>query len=467
MNGCPILGAQPYCATGRGIVCGSKRTPSQHSLQTSRHTIVNSRDAAPIQTRQTPSPPPRFRPPLHRSRPLPPVRPRSPSAHLVYSRPIFYSILAAGLIVALLSAWPFTLDHLEAVAVLDQVSGRPVPQLVSRIVSHPIRTQDLTLGVESGHIRARLYLPKDDPNAPALVVLHGVHHLGIDEPRLVSFATAMASCGMRVLTPELPDIKDYHVDSNSIRTIGESAHWFAEQTGGPVGVMGLSFSGGLALVAAADPLYHHDFKFVFAVGSQDSMGRVAQYYLTNQDERPSGTIELLPAHEYGPLVLEYQYVQDFVPKQDVPAIRNVLRAHLYEDKDAERAADAQLTEPQKLEALELMDATSTRTRNLIAAANAKHAEELAGLSPASHLKTFTTPVYLLHGQADNIIPSAETLWMASQLPSTSLQAMLVSPILSHIDVSADPSVLDQWRLIHFFALIMHATQTPNGRTPWL
>ncbi len=386
----------------------------------------------------------------------------------VYARPIFYSLLLAGLILFSLLAWPFIQDHLEAVAVLQQVSGKPVPTLVANAVAHPISTHDLALDVESGHIRARLYLPDDLPNAPALIVLHGVHHLGIDEPRLMSFAAAMASCGMRVLTPELPDIKDYHVDSTSMRTIGESAHWFAAQTGGPVGVMGLSFAGGLALVAAADPLYHPDFKFVFAVGSQDSMGRVAQYYRTGQDERPNGTIELLPAHEYGPLVLEYQYVEDFVPKNDIAAVRAVLRAHLYEDKPAELAAEARLNDSQKVAVLELMDATSVKTRNLIAAANAKHAAELAGLSPQSHLKTFTTPVYLLHGQADNIIPSAETLWMASQLPSTALQAMLVSPVLSHIDMdNANPTLLDQWRLIHFFALIMHATQTPTGRTPWL
>jgi pimeloyl-ACP methyl ester carboxylesterase len=278
----------------------------------------------------------------------------------------------------------------------------------------------------------------------------------------------MASCGMRVLTPELPNIKDYRVDSTSMKTIGESAHWFAQQTGGPVGVMGLSFAGGLALVAAADPLYHPDFKFVFAVGSQDSMGRVADYYRTNQDALPNGAIERLPAHEYGPLVLEYQYVEDFVPKQDVASIRSVLRAHLYEDKAAETAAEATLTQAQKLEALDLMDATSAKTRALLAAANTRHTQELAGLSPSGHLKTFTTPVYLLHGQADNIIPSAETLWMASELPSETLQAMLVSPVLSHIDLdSANPTLIDQWRLIHLFALIMHATETPTGRTPWL
>lgn len=384
------------------------------------------------------------------------------------ARPAFYSLLVAGVIVFFLAGWPFIKDHLEAIAVLDQISGQPVPLIVGGAVAHSISTEEVTLYIESGAVRARMYLPENKPTAPAMIVLHGVHHLGIDEPRLEAFAAAMASCGIRVLTPELPDIKDYHVDSTSVKTIGESVQWFARKTGSPVGVMGLSFSGGLALVAAADPLYKPEFKFVFAVGAQDSMGRVAQYYRTNEDERPNGTTELLPAHEYGPLVLEYEYVEDFVPPIDIAPIRAVLRAHLYEDKKAEEAAVLKLDDRQKKEALELMDATSPHTRTLIANANAKHAAEMAGLSPRGRLKTMTTPVYLLHGQADNIIPSAETLWMASELPSETLQAMLVSPVISHIDFEgAKPGLWDEWKLIHFFALVMHATETSSGRTPWL
>ncbi len=57
--------------------------------------------------------------------------------------------------------------------------------------------------------------------------------------------------------------------------------------------MGLSFSGGLALVAASNPVYSKDFKYVFAVGSQDQMAHVANYYLTGQELRPDGTIERL------------------------------------------------------------------------------------------------------------------------------------------------------------------------------
>jgi pimeloyl-ACP methyl ester carboxylesterase len=382
-------------------------------------------------------------------------------------RKTFWALLAAGIVVFCAAAWPFARAHLQAVAVLDEVGGQPLPWVV-RQVTVPVTTQDFSFPAESSTgpqmVRARVYFPKawlpqGRPNAPAMVVFHGVHHLGIDEPRLMGFAAAMASCGIRVLTPELPDIKDYHVSADSVQTIGESAKWYAGQTGGPVGVMGLSFSGGLALVAASDPLYQADFKFVFAVGSQDSMDRVTQYYRTGEDERPDGTTEVLPAHEYGPLVLEYEYVEDFVPAQDVGAVRAVLRAHLYEDRKAEAEASLGLNEAQKLEALELMDATSPATRAKIAAVIARHTSELAGLSPRGRLETLRTPVYLLHGEADNIIPSAETLWMASELPREDLKAMLVSPVLSHIDLDqAKPGAMDEWRLVHFFGLIMEAAE---------
>ena len=367
---------------------------------------------------------------------------------------ILTSIVTLGAIVA-----PFTHAHLQAALVLKLVSGQPVPPLLSKLVAEPATTEDLIIPTPEGPIRARLYTPTRHPNAPALIVLHGVHYLGMNEPRLMSFAAAMASCGLRVLTPELPGIKDYHVDSNSIRVIGDTTRWLATRTGDPVGVMGLSFSGGLSLVAASDPEFHPAFKFVFAVGSQGSMERVFRYYGTNIDVRPDGTQETLPAHEYGPLVLEYDYLEDFVPKPDLTPIRAVLRAHLYEDKPAETAALAHLTPAQATEALHLMDAASPDTRAALAHAEARHIAELEGLSPGPRLATFTTPVYLLHGAADNIIPSAETLWMASELPDATLRAALVSPVLSHLDFGAsNPTAWDTWRLIHFFALILHAAE---------
>ena len=40
-----------------------------------------------------------------------------------------------------------------------------------------------------------------------------------------------------------------------------------------------------------------------------------------------------------------------------------------------------------------------------------------------------------------------------------LKAALVSPVLSHIDLDAKPGAMDEWRLVHFFALVMQAAET--------
>jgi acetyl esterase/lipase len=162
------------------------------------------------------------------------------------TRKTFYAIFAAGIALLCLAAWPFAKAHLQAVAVLRSVAAQPVPW-IARDLTVPVTTEEFSFPIESasGHeqVRARLYIPQNKSHAPAMVIFHGVHYLGIDEPRLMSFASAMAGCGIRVLTPELPGIKDYHVSQDSVEMIGESVRWFAAQTGGPVGVMGLSFCG--------------------------------------------------------------------------------------------------------------------------------------------------------------------------------------------------------------------------------
>ncbi|HEV2578750.1 MAG TPA: alpha/beta hydrolase [Acidobacteriaceae bacterium] len=358
------------------------------------------------------------------------------------------------------AGWPWMRAHLQSVAVLDLVGNKPVPKLLRRFVSEPIAVRDLELSLASGTVRARLYTPVRPKNAPALVVLHGVHHLGIDEPRLENFATTMAACGVQVLTPELPDIKDYQVGANSIATIGESAEWLTHEDGGrPVGVIGLSFSGGLSLLAAADPVYQGDIRFVMAVGAQDEMSRVAAYYRTGEDERPNGTEETLAPHEYGPLVLEYEHMGDFVPAQDVAPIRAVLRAHLYEDPAAERVALTSLSEEQKSEVKALMDTTLAATRTALERSDERHVNDMAAVSPHGRLATLKTPVYLLHGAGDNVIPSAETEWMAAELPRSSLKAELISPVLSHLNLDgAGPTIADQLRLVHFFAEVLHAAE---------
>ena len=54
--------------------------------------------------------------------------------------------------------------------------------------------------------------------------------------------------------------------------------------------------------------------------------------------------------------------------------------------------------------------------------------------------------------------------MASELPRDDLKAMLVSPVLSHLDLNGPkPGPMDQWRLIHFFARVIWVAESPAAR----
>src|SRR5882757_8128455 len=103
------------------------------------------------------------------------------------------ALLAVGVVALCVVAWPFMLAHLQAIAILKLVSQEPVPWIVGEAVAEPISTEDIQFDTAVGTVKGRLYLPVNRPNAPAMVVLHGVHYLGIDEPRLESFAAALAS----------------------------------------------------------------------------------------------------------------------------------------------------------------------------------------------------------------------------------------------------------------------------------
>jgi dienelactone hydrolase len=168
------------------------------------------------------------------------------------------------------------------------------------------------------------------------VLLHGVHRLGYDEPRLVAFASALTRCGYQVLTPELYELRDYKITPTTVTDIRASVLYFSQKTNQRVSVLGLSFAGGLALMAVADPAVGGHVKAVLSVGGHDSFSRVAAYYVTGSAQGEDGKPFTLAPHDYGPLVLAYEHMGDYVPAADVPALTTLLKVHLYEATNQEK-----------------------------------------------------------------------------------------------------------------------------------
>jgi dienelactone hydrolase len=301
-------------------------------------------------------------------------------------------------------------------------------------------------------VKARMFSPPGGTpkDRPAVVLVHGVQYLGIEEPRLQRFAKSVVSAGIVVLTPQVDELADYEVSARSIETVGAAIQALRARTGGAakVGLMGTSFGGGVSLLAAADPRFADDVAFVVAIGAHDDLARVSGFFANDEIEEVTGTTKKLHAHGYGSTVLVYTHAQDFFPAEDVPGARDALRAWLHEKRDAAREYAKALTPASraKLDVIFGPDISSLRPELL--AMIERHRADMKTVSPHERLAGLRAHVYLLHGEGDTVIPATETMWLAKDVPATSLRAVLVSPAIEHVELK-DPSIGDQWSLVHF------------------
>jgi pimeloyl-ACP methyl ester carboxylesterase len=346
---------------------------------------------------------------------------------------------------------------LRAYALLDRFVAPQSPSLIARWEMRDVTIVDLRISEGEATVRARLYMPDGTAHPPGIVLVHGIHRLGIDEPRFVAFARAMAGSGYAVLTPELSALTDYRVDAASIATIGQSAAWFDERLGhGPVTVLGLSFSGSLALLAACDPQYAPHIRVLALMGAFDDLPRVMRFLSTGEEGFPDGRWVPFPPHDYGAAVFIYAHLAQFFPPADLPAAREALRDWLWEEPEQGRPLLAHMS-PQSRALLEDLFArrVALLRPQLLAAIEADE-PELAALSLHGRLGNLRVPVFILHGSEDSVIPPAESLWLVQDVPPRELRGVLITPVFSHVDTRKSAGLLDQLRLVHFFAAVLRA-----------
>jgi poly(3-hydroxybutyrate) depolymerase len=130
-------------------------------------------------------------------------------------------VLIAVVLILAVAIFPPLKHHLRAASVLWELESPAgeswFARQVARIGANPVRTEMRAIPAPVP-ITARFYYPVGHEQAPAVIVLHGVHHLGIEEPRLVAFATALSSHGLLAITPELNDLADYRVTPETRRS---------------------------------------------------------------------------------------------------------------------------------------------------------------------------------------------------------------------------------------------------------
>lgn len=237
------------------------------------------------------------------------------------------------------------LPYLDAAAFIvraaDLTDG--IPGRLAAFRAQPVTRRDLpAITTRHGAVAARLFQPAHASRAVLLVP--GVHMDGIDETRLVGMAEDLAASGYAVVTVAPPDLRAFRITPANTDVIEDAAVWLAQQPGlapdGRIGMIGISFSGGLSIVAAGRPALRDHVAFVMSFGGHSDLGRVMRYLCGGPAAAPPpaeavrGVVDgaealvMRPPHDYGVTVVLLTFADRVVPADQVAPLREGIAIYL-------------------------------------------------------------------------------------------------------------------------------------------
>ena len=383
---------------------------------------------------------------------------------------LFAIAVAAG---AFLVARPY-LHGLAFVVRAADMDGRI--RRVADLDSARVHTRELSIPTARGPMRARVYEP-DGAHRRTALLTSGLHPSGIEEPRLVRLAQQIAASHVVVVTPDIPELARFEISPAITDAIEQAALWLADASGlAPdhrVGLMGISFSGGLSIVAAGRPSLANRIAYVFALGGHDDLPRVLRYLCTGRELRPvpkvhlaSGSSEndtfVLPPHDYGVAVILLAIAARAVPPAQADRLRDGVRQYLWAsaldggvDKarapaefEAVRRYGRSLPEPSSTLLRYVVDRDVVHLGARLLPLIGSHGADNA-LSVSKSPKP-SAPVFLLHGLEDNVVPAVESEYLAEDLRGSAPVRLLLSGLISHAEADRPVHADDVLQLAGFW-----------------
>ena len=106
--------------------------------------------------------------------------------------------------------------------------GGPLERLADAIARDVTVLPRQRVPVRHGDVETQLYRPEGAVRRSVLLV-PGVHSMGIAEPRLTALAHDLAGSGVTVMTMALPDLMAYQITARSADVIEDAVAWMAAQ----------------------------------------------------------------------------------------------------------------------------------------------------------------------------------------------------------------------------------------------
>jgi poly(3-hydroxybutyrate) depolymerase len=335
-------------------------------------------------------------------------------------------VLGIALVVAALAVWHPARVAVQALLLLPALfPSAPVDPLA--MMPGPTR-ETRTLAYTAGTVDSLIFHPAQTGRHPAMIVLLGAGDL----PRsdlAIHFAEALARLGVVTMLPESSGMLAERLtfdEVDAIRASLDAVRAEPDVDSDRLGLVGLSASGGLGLVAAAQPDLRDEIRFVNSFGSYDDADTLLLDVASRSIQVDGMLVEWRP---------EARTLEVLANSLAAAGVQDVERQELLGGTGRERAA------------------------HIIAGFSRDVHDRLARVSPAVHLSEIRAHVYLMHDRDDTFIPFTESRSLVARAPAGLIARYTEFSIFAHVipdrPVPWQTFVPDVWRLFwHVHAVLL-------------
>lgn len=292
-------------------------------------------------------------------------------------------------------------------------------------------------GPTDAPMRAWRYRPQRGPVRGALLLLPGLHFLGPSDARLDRFARVLASAGLLVLAPFLPDYVELILRRSVFRDADRALDALLSMRERPAkkpAVMSISFGSLPALHLGASRA--DELASLTLFGGYANLSETMRFCLRGAPEIPHdptnrpvvfmNLIEHLSDEPFDRRALMRAYNDFITTTWGRPEMRrgggSVAVAEKILRTIHDPVARALFAESTALEGDPLA---------LLERALARGDDELAWLDPTALMGAVRVPTYVLHGADDDVIPHTQARRFAEHIPAAHLAGVHVTGLYGH------------------------------------
>ena len=349
------------------------------------------------------------------------------------------SVLAIAALLGISLLFSAPRDAVWSLLFFADMAAGDRPSLYKRLTHPPTVSADTLVLADGLTVPFDLYHPRTETPAAALVLTHGLAHLGNRDPRVKALSRRLARAGFVVMAPDLLQMKTYKLGFRDVDALVASLnplHGLPEVDPQKVGVIGPSYGAGPVLIAISRPSVRNRVRWAFLFGGYYDLRRALRYTLTgaydaegytgriglegnrhNRWKFLRGNVDLLP-----PSPSREEYIAFLSAKLDSPALD--IRPALSRFSDAEQRT-----------LIFIDNEDPARFDSLYATAPPSIHAWVDTLSMVHYTPGIAAHLLISHSIGDNKVHFTESLTLGRRLPNAPEPHVAVVGLFSHVDLT--------------------------------